>query len=243
MAALKPAQVDLTEGRIEVISSVSEVGGRLIWGPPKTHRGRRTVVLPPEVGAELSHHMDEWAGDETVFSAPRGGVLRAAAWRRRFWHPAVEEAQLEPLRPYDLRHTAIAFWIQAEGNLLAISRRAGHSSVAFTLDRYGHLFPDADRELSGRLSGLYKAPKLAIVPPIEGDEKGAAASPRPGTPDSGALSRTKVVLIRPASGGASKNRTCDLSIISATSCKAVSGAASKARRETDHLASIHRPGS
>ena len=26
-----------------------------------------------------------------------------------------------------------------------ISRRAGHSSVAFTYDRYGHLFPEVDR--------------------------------------------------------------------------------------------------
>ena len=159
--------------------------------------------------------MEHWAGDETVFSAPQGGVLRAASWRRRFWHPAVERADLAPLRPYDLRHTAIAFWIEAEGNLLAISRRAGHSNVAFTLDRYGHLFPDADSELSGRLSGLYKAPKLAIVPSINGDENSAAASPRPGTPDVGGQSRTKVALIRDAGGGASKNRTCDLSIISA----------------------------
>ena len=59
--------------------------------------------------------------------------------------------------------------------MLEISRRAGHSSEAFTLDRYGHLFPDADTELSGRLSGLYVAPRLAVVPSIEPE----TASPRP----------------------------------------------------------------
>ena len=70
MAALKPAQVDLTTGRIEVVASVSEVGGRLVWGPPKTRRGRRTIVLPNEVAEELSHHMDNWVGDETIFARP-----------------------------------------------------------------------------------------------------------------------------------------------------------------------------
>ena len=115
MAALKPAEVDISTGRIEVLASVSEVGGRLVWGPPKTRRGRRTIVLPSEVVEELSHHLEHWEGDETVFSAPRGGPLRATAWRRRFWHPAVQKADLTPLRPYDLRHTAIAFWIEAWG--------------------------------------------------------------------------------------------------------------------------------
>jgi hypothetical protein len=34
---------------------------------------------------------------------------------------------------------------------------AGHSSVAFTLDRYGHLFDDADDALMGRLDAAHRA--------------------------------------------------------------------------------------
>ena len=36
-----------------------------------------------------------------------------------------------------------------------ISVRAGHTSVSFTLDRYGHLFEDADDTLAGRLDAVY----------------------------------------------------------------------------------------
>jgi hypothetical protein len=50
---------------------------------------------------------------------------------------------LDPLRPHDLRHTAVAFWIATGANPLEVSRRAGHSSTSLTLDRYGHLFPQA----------------------------------------------------------------------------------------------------
>jgi hypothetical protein len=35
-----------------------------------------------------------------------------------------------------------------------VSIRAGHSSVAFTLDRYGHLYQDAEFEVPDRLSAL-----------------------------------------------------------------------------------------
>jgi integrase len=215
MAALKPAQVDLDEGRIDVIANVSEVDGRLEWGPPKTRHGRRSVNLPVEVVAELAQHMAKWPGAESVFSAPNGGVLRATAWRRRFWHPAVLEAGLAPLRPYAVRHTAISFWIEAEGNLLAISRRAGHSNVAFTLDRYGHLFPDADASLSGRLSSLYVVPKGLTEGETDQKENLPAASPRPEEAEVVSIEQAKRPVTRDASGGASKNRTYDLSIISA----------------------------
>jgi len=214
MAALRPAQVDLSAGSIDVIASVSEVGGRLVEGPPKTRRGRRTIALPAEVVEELANHMEHWMGGTTVFGAPQGGVLRAAAWRRRFWHPAVQEANLGPLVPYALRDTAISFWIQAGGNVLEVSRRAGHSSVAFTLDRYGHLFPDADTELSGRLSVLYRGPQPVPIAP-DAVESAVAASSRPDDAQIIFIGQQKEPVNWGVASGASKNRTCDLSIISA----------------------------
>jgi hypothetical protein len=68
--------------------------------------------------------------------------------------PAVERAGLAPLRPHDLRHTAVALWIATGTKPLDIARRAGLSSVSFSLDRYGHLFPGADEEVALRLDVL-----------------------------------------------------------------------------------------
>jgi hypothetical protein len=36
-----------------------------------------------------------------------------------------------------------------------VSVRAGHTSVSFTLDRYGHLFPGHDTELRDRLDAMH----------------------------------------------------------------------------------------
>jgi integrase len=62
---------------------------------------------------------------------------------------------LDGLRIHDLRHTAVALWIAAGANPKEVPARAGHASVSFTLDRYGHLYPEADTALRDRLDALY----------------------------------------------------------------------------------------
>jgi integrase len=77
-----------------------------------------------------------------VFAGPHGGVLRVSLFRSRFWRPAAHAAGLDGLRIHDLRHTAVALWIAAGANPKEVAARAGHASVSFTLDRYGHLYPE-----------------------------------------------------------------------------------------------------
>jgi hypothetical protein len=43
--------------------------------------------------------------DRLVFQSPEGLPIRATPFRRRFWTPAVDAAELAPLRIHDLRHT------------------------------------------------------------------------------------------------------------------------------------------
>ena len=41
---------------------------------------------------------------------------------------------------HDMRHTAVAMWVAIGSNDLQVAKWAGHRSVSFTKDRYGHLF-------------------------------------------------------------------------------------------------------
>jgi len=59
--------------------------------------------------------------------------------------PATRKAGLDGLRIHDLRHTAVALWIAAGTGPKEVATRAGHTSVSFTLDRYGHLYPEPTR--------------------------------------------------------------------------------------------------
>jgi integrase len=69
-------------------------------------------------------------------------------------------AGLAGLRIHDLRHTAVALWIAAGASPKEVAARAGHTSVSFTLDRYGHLYPEADTRLRDRLDTLHAAARL-----------------------------------------------------------------------------------
>ena len=96
-----------------------------------------------------------------MFTAPQGGPLRVTAFRARVWRPATRTAGLDGLRIHDLRHTAVALWIAAGATPKEVAVRAGHTSVSFTLDRYGHLYPESDTTLRDRLEALHSTVRPA----------------------------------------------------------------------------------
>lgn len=148
--ALQPHRLLPARRELDIVTAVTWVKGRPHQGPPKSRSGLRRVSLPREVWDVLTEHVEVHA-TEWVFPSPHGGLIQPATWRTRFWLPATRAAGLEGLRIHDLRHTAVSLWIASGGHPKSVSTRAGHSSVAFTLDRYGHLYPDADEALADRL--------------------------------------------------------------------------------------------
>lgn len=171
LAGLRPERIEPLRRRVVVTEIVTEVQGHLHWGQPKTRAGRRSVTVPGEIMDEVVAHMEKWSTPELVFPSPNGTVLRVNSWRQRFWNPAVKAAGLAPLRPHDLRHTAVALWIASGIQVLEVSRRAGHASTSFTLDRYGHLFPNAEDEAADRLAAFVQPIPAAVeadVVPITG---------------------------------------------------------------------------
>jgi integrase len=98
------------------------------------------------------------AGPANRLRVPRagGGPLRINGFRHRAWLPATTAAGLPGLRIHKLRHTAVALWIAAGAFPKEVAARAGHTSVSFVLDRYGHLFPESDAALRDRLDLLFR---------------------------------------------------------------------------------------
>lgn len=151
---LKVNRVDLQRRQLDIAEIVVEVRGEITVGPPKTRAGRRSVPVPAIVADELTTHVQGRVPEEYVFPAPAGGPVRLGQWRQRFWIPAVERAGLAPLRIHDLRHTAVALWLAAGANPVDVARRAGHSSVVTVLDRYGHLQPGLQDQVTDALDRL-----------------------------------------------------------------------------------------
>jgi integrase len=139
--------VDIERRRIRVVEAVTEVGGRLEWGTPKTHEGR-TIVVPRFVAEALPLREP----DSLVFIAPKGGPLRTSNFRRDVWHPACRTSGMpEGLLVHDLRDTAASLMIASGASIKAVQRALGHASAKMTLDTYGGLFEEDLEDLADRL--------------------------------------------------------------------------------------------
>lgn len=66
----------------------------------------------------------------------------------------IARAGVPPIRWHDLRHSHASHLLKAGVNIKVVSRRLGHASVSFTLDRYGHLMPDDDAAAAVSVAAL-----------------------------------------------------------------------------------------
>ena len=143
--------MNLDAGTIRIENNAVRVLGRPLEGPPKTKAGRRSMTLPPSVTDDLGAHRDRQPGCKYVFGPSGERPLLADDWRTHPWRRAVLAAELTPAaspRPqaHWRRSARLAGVDPSE-----IARLAGHSSIAFTYDRYGHLFPEIDKQAAQKL--------------------------------------------------------------------------------------------
>jgi integrase len=113
-AALRRSRCDLLRSKVEVVESLSYVGGEFHFGPTKTYESR-SVRLPPFLREMMVRHLAAGVDPDPtalVFTEPDGDPLRHWWFWHRIWAPAVAAAGVPPdLRIHDLRHTCVALLI------------------------------------------------------------------------------------------------------------------------------------
>jgi integrase len=185
MAALRVRRVDFLRRRLIIAEAVTEVGGRLEFGTPKTHQ-QRTVPLPATLAESLARHCEGKQGDDLLMTTASGTVLRLRNWRRAVFDPAVRTAELSDVTPHDLRHTAASLAVASGATVKSVQRMLGHASAAMTLDVYSGLFDDDLTALADRMDAAARAAADARVgavwarPPTETPAKGKRAGQRGG---------------------------------------------------------------
>lgn len=154
LVGLRWTDVDLDAGRIIVRRQITSTDYAAREDEPKSERGRRVITLDPGtvavlrgIGRGLGH---------LVFTNADGEALHPESPSRIFVR-RVKASGLPRIRFHDLRHSHVAHLIEAGVDPLTISRRLGHASVAFTLDRYGHLFDQAGATAARAIENLFGA--------------------------------------------------------------------------------------
>jgi integrase len=115
LIGLNVEDVDLDARRVRVRRSMTQVGGRLVEGNPKSMAGRRSVPIPERIVPLFKARIDGRPHGAPAVASPRGSRLRLENWKRSaHWRRAATEIGREKLRVHDLRHT-----------YASLSRRAG----------------------------------------------------------------------------------------------------------------------
>jgi len=144
----------LAEGKIRVSQRADR------WqtiGAVKTKNARRTIKVPPMVIDAIKKWLTNAPVSELnlVFPNGAGNVESYANIYHRIWIPLLASAGLversqdgedKEQRPFfalhTLRHVAVSLWIEQGATPKQVTTWAGHYSIQFTTDRYGHLWKD-----------------------------------------------------------------------------------------------------
>ena len=155
LVALRRRDIDAVVGIVRISRQLTEARGQApFFAPPKTAAGKRRVVLPDSIVAEVQQHLDNYTGaaaDALMFTSPRGGLLRHSNFRRTTWVPAVAATGLTGIHFHDLRHAGNHLVAEAGASLRELMDRMGHASSRAALI-YLHSTDDRQRALAEAVS-------------------------------------------------------------------------------------------
>lgn len=146
--ALTAADIDLENGTISVSKTYFRRNKTDYITSPKTESSNRKITIPKFLKGEIKEYLDrqyELAPEDRIFPITDRAVQKKMKQK-------TEEAKLKPIRVHDLRHSHIALLIEKGLQPLVIAQRVGHDSVNTTMNIYGHLYPNKQKEVADLLN-------------------------------------------------------------------------------------------
>ena len=108
--------------------------------PLKNPHSRRTITIDDKTLSLL----DLDSAEPFIFGGRKSMSISSV---QRQFTKATKDAGLPPIRIHDLRHSHATVLINHGANIVAISRRLGHSTINQTLRTYSHLMQKSDDEM------------------------------------------------------------------------------------------------
>ena len=154
--ALRWTDVDLDAGTVAVLGSLQRVGPSLQRVPTKTRGSVRTIPLPtPCVEALRAHRARQnadrlaagarWVTSDLVFTTRHGTPVEPRTVNRMF-RALTDAADLRPIRIHDLRHGCVSLLLSLGVPPRTVMQIVGHTVMEMTMERYGHVNLDDQRE-------------------------------------------------------------------------------------------------
>ena len=155
-------------GTITVDKQLSrfEVQSESLFASPKNGKARTLTPAPSvmlELKAQRRRQLEMQLRAGQAWDNPHGLVFTNAVGRNlltqyvnKHFRDLASSIGLKGVRFHDLRHTYAVNAIRAGDDIKTIQGNLGHSTAAFTLDKYGHLTDRMKQDSASRMEGFIK---------------------------------------------------------------------------------------
>lgn len=148
LLALTSADLDFENATVSISKTYFRRDKTDYITTPKTESSNRKVTIPNFLNEEIKRFVEkqyEMQPDERLFEITDRAVQKKMKQK-------TELLKLKPIRVHDLRHSHIAFLIEKGMQPLVIAQRVGHDSVNTTMNIYGHLYPNKQKQVADMLN-------------------------------------------------------------------------------------------
>lgn len=148
LLALTESDIDLEGGTVSISKTYFRRNKTDYITAPKTESSNRKITIPQFLQKEIKQFLDrqyELMPEERIFPITDRAIQKKMKQK-------TEQAKLKPIRVHDLRHSHIALLIEKGMQLLVIAQRVGHDSVNTTMNIYGHLYPNKQKQVADLLN-------------------------------------------------------------------------------------------
>ena len=188
LAGARRGLLNLDVGTLAIERTRVSVDGKVIESDGKTENAQRVLALDPFTLAALRAHVGMLERERTEFGLDyedhgllfcweNGRPVHPDTITRRFKKLAAA-AGLPEIDLHDVRHSYATMGRDAKIDWKALSKRIGHSDVAFTMKQYVQTDLEADRQVANTLAELIIGGSLVsvgIVHPVSDAQKPALA--------------------------------------------------------------------
>ncbi|MGM9572377.1 MAG: tyrosine recombinase XerC [bacterium] len=166
LVALEWDDFNMEEGIVDINKSTAAISGvGNVTGKPKTKSSIRKVSVPETIiqlakkykASKLKDKLackDKWLNSPCVFTNDFGGQMSAnsiSVW----WINFIRRHNLPAMPFHGLRHTSASLLIAKGVHAKVISSRLGHSSISITMDTYGHMMEETDKDSAKCLNDIF----------------------------------------------------------------------------------------
>lgn len=147
MLALTKDDIDFENNQISITKTYYRTGGKDIITTPKTEQSVRVIHIPEFLKQEMESYVNRCYGlknNERLFPIVAEAVQHKL--KREY-----EKAGLKPIRVHDFRHSHVAYLINQGVQPLIIKERLGHTDIKITMNTYGHLYPNQQKNVANML--------------------------------------------------------------------------------------------